>query len=180
MKRATILSRLRRLGANRRGAALVEFALVFPVMLAFYMGSYTLSDAIACDRKVTVATRVLTDLATRYYSLTQADLSTILNASAQVMAPYPASNASIVLSEIQITDSTHGKVIWSNTQNGVAYNPGVSVTVPKDMAATGTYLICGKIGYTYDPAVNFFKPNPIKFSDSICMIPRLSDQVPLT
>ena len=98
-----MLSSLGALRRDRSGNALVEFAVAFPVLIALYVGSFVLSDAIACNRKVTITARALTDLATRYQSLTQNDATTILNASAQVMSPYAPANAFIVLSEIKVT-----------------------------------------------------------------------------
>lgn len=42
---------------DRRGVAMVEFALILPVMLVLYLGGAQLQDGIACNRKVTIATR---------------------------------------------------------------------------------------------------------------------------
>lgn len=179
-----IVLRLRSLLANRSGNALIEFAVAFPVLLLLYTGTYVLSDAISCNRKVTVTARALTDLATRYPSLTQAEAATILNASAQVLSPYSSDNAVIALSQIKVTDATHATVIWSKGLNRGAATNGLTasstVTIPANMAATDTYLILGQVQYTYTPNIRFMNISNFVLSDSIIMVPRVSDQVPLT
>lgn len=175
------LSRLRRLRSDLDGTVLVEFAVAFPVMLGLYIGSYSISDAISCNRKVTVATRALTDLATRYPSMTESDVTMIFNASAQILYPYDASKASIVLSEVQVTSSTQAKVIWSRAQNGTAQAANATVTIPSGIAAIGTYLIVGQFKYSYTSSVKFASyGGAIDLADTIVMLPRVSEQVPIT
>jgi Flp pilus assembly protein TadG len=53
---------LQRLRLAREGTSLVEFTIVLPTMLVLYLLAYTLCDALACSRKVTITTRELTDL----------------------------------------------------------------------------------------------------------------------
>ena len=170
-------------GALRRdsgGNALVEFAVAFPVLVALYAGSYVLSDAIACNRKVTITARALTDLATRYSSLTQADAATILSASAQVMSPYTPANAVIVLSEIKVTGASTATVVWSKALNGTQNANGSTVTIPSNMAAVDTFLILGEVRYTYTPAVRYGITSPLDLSDRILMVPRVSSDIPLS
>ena len=162
---------------DRAGTVLIEFAYAFPILLTMYLGSFTLSDAIACKRKVTIATRALTDLTTRNSALTSADMTTIMAASAQVMAPYPTSSAQIVVSQVKVTDSSHAQVIWSKTQSGTALTVGSSVNIPNGISATGTYLIVGAVSYSYTPPVAYGITGPINFADSIVMSPRLSGQI---
>jgi Flp pilus assembly protein TadG len=170
----------RKLPGDRRGTALTEFAIAFPVLLLLYVGTYTLSDALACNRKVTVTARALTDLATRYPALAPSDVSTILGASAQVMAPYPSNNAVIGLSEVKVADATHATVIWSQALNGAGLTAGTSVTIPTNMAATNAYMILGQVRYSYTPTANFTNTGTVVLSDSILMLPRVSAQVPLS
>jgi Flp pilus assembly protein TadG len=176
-----LLSRLRGLTSDGAGTVMVEFAIAFPVLVLLYIGSFTMSDAIACNRKVTIAARALTDLVTRYPSVTEADVTTIMNASSQVMSPYDTSKATIVLSEIKVTGTTQAEVVWSRAQNGTALIAGTTVTIPTNMAATDTYMLLGQVSYAYRPAAriaNFVQP--MTLADSILMLPRVSDQVPIS
>lgn len=161
------------------GTAMIEFAITFPVLLLLYIGVCVFSDAIGCSRKVTIATRALTDLAARYPSLTEAETTTILNAGAQVLSPYDPENAAIVLSEIKVTDPTHASVVWSKALNSSAITDK-TVAIPSGLAATDTYLIQGKVTYTYTPALIFGNITKITLTDTILMLPRVSEEIPLT
>lgn len=93
------------------------------------------------------------------------------------MSPYPIANAAARVTEVSVVDATHGKVVWSQAQNGTALTVGTLVTIPSGSATVGTWLIVGEIDYTYKPPVAYWKQ--MHFADRIMMSPRLSDQVTL-
>jgi Flp pilus assembly protein TadG len=195
------------LAAHVQGMALLEFAMAMPVLLTLYLGGYVLSDAIACNRKVTITARTLTDLATRCPAIIQSTSSTdpcaaviIMAASSQIMVPYRTSATWERISEVQVSSATQAKVIWSeaNTGAGVANGVGqplavaATITLPANMATTGmipnpsatppvvgAYLIVGEVGDAYVPPVSLGTTGTINLYDNIYMSPRLSDQVPL-
>ncbi|GGZ08329.1 TadE/TadG family type IV pilus assembly protein [Novosphingobium colocasiae] len=171
---------LRALARDCGGTALIEFAFAFPFLLTLYLGAYLFTDASACDRKVTITARALADLASRSASLTESDVTAILNASAQVLSPYRSANATMVLSEVQVTDATHARVIWSRTLNGTALVANASITTPSNTAATGTYMILSRVTYQYRPVAWLWPMGQINLADSILMLPRKSDAVPLS
>ena len=78
-----ITAGLRALAADRTGAPVVEFAMVLPVLLTAYLGSFVVLDAISCSRKVSVAANQVTDITSRYMSVTSGDLDTIMAATTQ-------------------------------------------------------------------------------------------------
>ena len=175
------LAALRKLTVDRGGTVLIEFAMAFPVLILLYLGTYAMSDAIACNRKVTVTARALTDLATRYPALTEAEALKILNASAQALSPFDSSKAMITLSEVQVTSTTQAKVIWSRALNGTQLTNNQVVTIPTDMAPVNTYMIIGQVSYDYTPPVKLASfGGDLTLRDSIVMLPRVSDQVPIS
>ena len=120
---------LRRLPGCTHGAMLVEFAVALPVLLTLYTGAYTLSDMIACQRKVTAATHQLTDLVARANTLAPDDVSGVLAASAQVLAPYAGARAAITVSEVQLTaDGTARTWTWPGTVTWLTGTPTLSST----------------------------------------------------
>lgn len=168
------------LAQDRRGTALIEFAVAFPVLLTLYLGAFTYSDAVACKRKVTITARALGDLGSRYSSLTTSEVTTILNAGATIMYPYQSTNAAMVLSEVKVTDATHAQVVWSKAANGTALVKDAIITIPAGTAATGTFLIRSQVTYTYTPAVAFDGIGAMQFSDTMLMLPRISEEIPLS
>ena len=56
----------RRFLFNDRAIAAVEFALMLPLMLFIFVGVAQVGEAVAISRKVTITTRIVTDLVTQY------------------------------------------------------------------------------------------------------------------
>jgi Flp pilus assembly protein TadG len=72
---------------DRRAISAVEFAMLLPLMVTLYLGVIEVSQGVGIDRKVTLTTRTMADLASRVTSINNADMSNLLGASAAVMAP---------------------------------------------------------------------------------------------
>jgi hypothetical protein len=91
---------------DRSGTALIEFAIVLPLLLTLFIGGYVCADMIASARKVTVATRALADLVSRNVSpsspVTSATLTTYLNSAQLVMTPMPASLTTLQITELRL------------------------------------------------------------------------------
>jgi Flp pilus assembly protein TadG len=180
MIRASLLALPGQLRRNTRGAVAVEFALAAPLLLTLFIVGYAMSDIIACNRKVATAARSVADLASRFSAVNEADVSTILAASSQVLSPYKSSSALVRVSEIKVMTATSAQVIWSRAQGGSALVAGASVTLPSGMAATGSYLILGEVSYSYTPILAYGMSRAMTLTDQSVMSPRLSDQVPIS
>ena len=85
---AKLMSRLRDLARAQNGMAAVEFAVILPFMLTAYIGGVEIGDGVAIDRKVAITTRSVADLASRYTTIKNADMSTILGATSAIIQPY--------------------------------------------------------------------------------------------
>ena len=174
MIRARLLTRLAR---DDGGLALVEFACVLPVLLLMYLAGVQLTDALSCNRKVTITARAVADLTTQNASVTDAQLQTILNASAKVMAPYSVSNATVQVSELYTDASGNTTVKWSKNNKGGGYSPNSSYTLPSQIKINSSYVIVGQVIYSYKPAVAYKVVGPLTLADTIYMNPRVSNSV---
>jgi hypothetical protein len=161
--------------------AVVEFAFVAAFMVFLYLGSQQLADAIFANRKVTTATRAITDLTTQFSVLAEQDIQAILGASATVLAPYNASNARVRISQIAIDEDGNGRVYWSRTRGtGISeFERCEIVDVPEDLAVPSSFLIYGEVQYTHRPAFVAYSVGTLNLSDQIFMIPRVSSSVSL-
>ena len=101
---------------DTRGVALVEFALILPVMLLLYLGGVQLQDGIACNRKVTIATRAAADLIAQNTTgiMSAAEIQDNLVAAAQVLQPYAADKARFRITEI--ATEAHGNTTLQLSQ----------------------------------------------------------------
>ena len=147
---------LTRFAQDSRGAVIVEFAICLPVLLLLYLGGVCLSDMLACNRKVTVATRSLVDLTSRTMSPTiiyndpsSANARSYLSASAVVLWPYKLDNATQHISLIRVCDATHAYVVWTQAQtqnvNGSVVTPTTSDqtagTLPTNVAQSANNVV---------------------------------------
>jgi Flp pilus assembly protein TadG len=159
------------------GLAAIEFAIVLPVMLIALLGAVDIEDGIAVSIKNTITARTITDLVTQYQSIRPADLTTILNASTQVIAPYSAAHLTVTVSEVQIDATGNATIAWSQSFNGTARTVGSAVALPAGVGTPNTYLIWGEASYTYNPTVGYVLTNLITLSNQIFMSPRKSSNV---
>ena len=170
---------LRRLAQGTSGIAATEFAVALPVLALMYLGSTQLSDAIGCDRKVTITARAVADLISQNAILSHAQVMSILGASQQIMSPYSSANSTVTVSELG-TDPNTGvtTVIWSETTAAKAvHKAGDVVTPPSSIATKGSFLIYSEVSYSYTPWVTFDFMKPMTLTQNVYMVPRIANSV---
>src|SRR6266581_828496 len=113
--RPELIARIVSFARDRRGVSAIEFAMLLPVMVTLYLGVVEVSRGVAIDRKVTLTTRTMADLASRVTSINNADMTNMLNATSAVIAPYDQSMVQAVLAVPNTT------LIWSEVSYN--YNP---------------------------------------------------------
>ncbi|HUD85663.1 MAG TPA: TadE/TadG family type IV pilus assembly protein [Xanthobacteraceae bacterium] len=170
-------ARLDRFAAERRGLAAVEFAMLLPMMMTLFLGSVEVTTGVAIQRKVTLTAHALADLPSQFTSIASADMSNILSASSDIIAPYAAANLKSVVSELSINGAGQATVVWSATLNGTARTVGSTVNIPASLAVANTYLILGEATYSYNPTYGYVITGTMTLSDQIYMRPRQSNSV---
>ena len=168
---------LARYAHDRRGLAAVEFAMLLPMMLTLYLGSVEVSTGVSVNRKATLTARTLADLSSQYTNITNAEMSNILNASSDVLAPYPVSGLQAVVSELSIDAQGQATVVWSDTLSGTARSVGQIVNIPAGLAAPNTYLILAEVSYSYNPSFGYVLTHTMTLNDQIYMRPRQSTMI---
>ena len=173
-------SSLHRFARADGGIAAVEFAFVAPILIALFFGGYTVSQCVALSRKVTITTRAMADLTTQFATMSASDMTTVLNASTQIVAPFTSTGLTLRLTEIT-TDATGliPTVTWSVGRNRTAYTSGVYFNLPVSMLKPSTSYILSETSYTYTPLTSIGAAS-VTMSDNIYMLPRLSSSVSYT
>jgi Flp pilus assembly protein TadG len=166
-----------RFAQDKRGVSAVEFAMLLPLMITLYLGSVEVSQGIAIDRKVTLTTRTVADLASQVSSINNADMTNLLNASASVITPYDVARLRVTVSAVEIDANGVAKVKWSDTLNGTTHPVGFTVTLPAALNVASTTLIWSEVSYSYTPAIGYVVTGTLNLSDQLYMRPRLSDTV---
>ena len=81
---------VRRFGRDGRGVSAVEFALIAPLLVTIYFAGIEVTTAVAVDRKMTLVAHTVADLVAQSSSITNSEMTDILNAAAAVSSPGPA------------------------------------------------------------------------------------------
>lgn len=180
-------TRLRTFGAagiaDRRGVSAVEFALILPVMFTLLFAGIETTTGLQIDRKVTNTARTLSDLSSQAASISNAEMTNILNAAADVLSPFQVSNAKIVVTGIQTDILGISRVTWSDAQNTTARAVGSVMSIPtqlKPLIGTTGFLVLAEVKYTYRPDFAYLISGSIEISDKLYTRPRIGDTVSRT
>jgi Flp pilus assembly protein TadG len=174
----------RRFIASTRGVAAIEFAMIMPVLLLLFLGSFDGGRAIAIYMKVRSATYTLAAITNQYATMQTTDMTAVTGATGAVLAPYSSTPTVVVISQIQATSATAAKVSWSYSPTaGKALTQGASFnSLPTNFANntcggkyTACYLIFAQVSYTYTPSFGYFVTGPITLSDSLYATPRSTE-----
>lgn len=177
MRRRALPPVWRRLGADNRGVAAVEFALVAPAIILLYLVGFDVCEAATVYRKVTDTTAQIASVTSQYTQMTSGNVSLVESASAQIMAPYSTGPLSIVLSEVSTDANGTPTVTWSQAYQGTPLAVGASVTMPANYNAANSSYILVQTTYTYTPVIagNFI--GPIQMASQLVMLPRNSTSI---
>jgi Flp pilus assembly protein TadG len=175
---ATLLrQRSLRFAADQRGISSVEFALLLPLMLTMYFGTLEVTDAISADRQVTLVASTVANIASQYTQVSNGDVSNILGAASQVLAPFPASNATVTLTSVLIDQSGNATVDWSATLHGTARSGNVTSSIPAALRVANTSVLWGEATYNYKPIIGYVVTGTLTMGNQIFARPRMSNQV---
>lgn len=137
-----------------RGIAATEFALVLPIMLLAWLGMSQLAQLTQASARTTLAAQSLSDLATNSYSSSPPQLTDLVNAATQILAPMPAGNA-LVVDVVQIKFDVNGRptALWQCNSAGQVNLQAVPVSLANNLGTAGQYVIMVTVTYTYAPTI---------------------------
>ncbi len=179
---------LRNLARNAAGAVIVEFAIVLPVLLVMFMGGYVVTDMIACNRKVTIATRALTDIVSRSVSpslvTATTDESTVAAAAALTLMPHNMQYATETISLLRVCNTTKAYLVWSQTVTQDSTGTIQSSPITPGSQSTPTIVNLPASLLAQDPANSYYPLAPIPTPTSttnidICTNTPASGKTPL-
>jgi Flp pilus assembly protein TadG len=170
--RSRLPSAFARLGGDARGVSAVEFAMLAPLMITLYLGCVETSLGVAAQRKVSLTSATLANLAAQVTSISKSEMDDMLAASSAIISPYSSANLGMTLSCLNIDSDKNVTVKWS-----VASGSGTvltSATVPNALLVADTQLIYAQASYAYTPAVGYTITGTLNLSDQMYMSPRIS------
>jgi Flp pilus assembly protein TadG len=165
---------------SKRAVAALEFAMILPVLLLLFLGSFDAGNAIAVYMKVRAATYTLAAITNQYSIIQSTDMTSITGAAGVVVSPYSATPLVVTISQIQIASNGSATYAWSYSPTGTAHSLGSTAPVPTAFAIPNSYVVFAEVSYTYTPSFGYFVTGPITLADNLYTTPRLSQCIEYT
>jgi Flp pilus assembly protein TadG len=136
------LSKLKRFANDKRGVGAVEFAIIFPLLLALYISAFEVTIAYSIYKRTSNAAGTIADIVAQQKTVSKKDLAAVSHVSSAIFAPYSTVGMRIKITGISTDDNGNGKVAWSwNETNGQPYSPGSSFNLPANMRNPGRFFV---------------------------------------
>jgi Flp pilus assembly protein TadG len=180
--RNAVCRQARRLGRDARGNALVEAALVFPILISLFLGISEFSEALTVSRRVEAAAGTSADLVARLKTVTTDDLTQIKPMIDKMLSPFPTAPLGLVITSVVADDDNETTVAWSHAEGaGVsARAEGAPVALPPGLTEPNTSVIFAEVRYTFHSTLATLIAGGVPMQAEAYMRPRLAAQVEKT
>lgn len=136
------VSTLKRLKNDRRGVGAVEFAIIFPLLMALYITAFELTIGFSVYKRATRAAGSIADLVSQPQTVNKAYLGTMKDVAAAIFVPYGTTGLTLKITGIQVDANKVAKVSWSWDQNDKRPYPVNSIVViPDNLRQANAFLI---------------------------------------
>lgn len=170
----SILQRLRR---DRRGVSAVEFALIAPVAISFYMGSAEFCQGFMAQKRMGHVTSQVADMLAQQEQVDTAGIDNLFDIGSQIMKPFSATPLKIRVSSVVVGGDGVAKVAWSRGRGLTARTVGEVITPPTGLVGAGQSVIMSEATYDYDSPVDYLMPTVTRFSQTYWLRPRLVETI---
>jgi Flp pilus assembly protein TadG len=193
---AQFLDRARLLVRDRSGVAALEFALIVPLLLALYLVTMEVAQAIETNKKVGRVGSLVADLVTQMQAIDIAELEGIMRIGEATLQPYNRSQPDIIITAIEVTDETTPKVqvVWSRKRINGAFSAGPAKgtpvsDLPPALKIKGSFLVKAESSLEYEPVITWAASSKttlglaaafdgISMAETYYLRPRMSTTIP--
>lgn len=149
-----------------RGLALIEFAIVLPVLILLAYGAYEVNRFININQKLESTTFQLADMITNNRTLTKTDVDSFMKSAQVIMKPYDAQGIEVIITSIHQPAGGVPTTAWQQTLPAGLSSSQISSGV-KGSPATVNYpmvdldqLVAVEIYYPYETLLNINYVDP--------------------
>lgn len=164
-----------RLGRDERGVSAVEFALLAPVLIAFYFGMAEFCQGFMAQKRMGHVSAMVADLVAQEETVSIANLDDIFDIGGLIMKPFATSGLKQRVSSVTRTSGV-ARVDWSRGDGMAARAVNSTITLPTDLIANGESVVVSEATYDYDSPVDYFMPGITRFSHIYYLRPRTVDK----
>src|SRR5690606_11564824 len=135
-----------RLRSDERGVSAVEFALIAPLLIFFYMGLAELCQGYMAQKRMGHASAMVADLVAQEEDRFQL--------GRLAMQPFSSDTLRQRVSSVTRVNGV-ARVDWSRGGGMDALEPGSTVTLPQDLIGNGESVIMSEATYDYDSLADY-------------------------
>ncbi len=162
---------------DRRGVSAVEFAMLAPVMVAFYFGLSEFCQGFMAQKRVGHVASVVADLISQDEIVNTAEINDIFSVGATIMKPFAATTLTQRVSSITVNAQGVARVDWSRGSGMTARVTNSTVTLPTGLIVAGESVIMSEVQYDYDSPVDYMMPRLTRFTQTHYLRPRRVDRI---
>ncbi|MDE2228687.1 MAG: pilus assembly protein [Alphaproteobacteria bacterium] len=144
-----MLRRLYRLIRHQDGAALVEFALILPIMITLFMGAFEVTRVVAADMRLANAAQSVADMIAQQSNITSTMMTNFCNGGQLAMTPLSGTSLKVAVAEVTNTGS--GRVVdWNDTTCNTATTISGATTLATSLVPnTNDSVVIVQATYSY-------------------------------
>lgn len=168
-------SLIRRLTGDERGVSAIEFAMIAPILIAFYMSMTEICQGFMAQKRMGHVSAMVADLVAQEESISAATIDDIFDIGGLVMKPFPTTTLQQRVSSVSMIGGV-ATVGWSRAEGLAPRAVDSTMTLPADLITEGESVIVAEATYDYDSAADYVMPGLTRFSHTYYLRPRTADE----
>ena len=164
-----------RLAGDERGVSAIEFAMLAPVLIMFYMGMTEFCQGFMAQKRMGHVSAMVADLISQEETVTPATIDDVFDIGGLIMKPFPTATLHQRVSSVTQTGGI-ARVDWSRGDGMTARAVDSTITLPTGLIENGQSVIVAEATYDYDSAADYLMPGLTRFSHIYYLRPRTSDK----
>ena len=181
-KRGRAAIRLGMWRLDEAGTALIEAALVFPILFILFFGVSELCEGFIASRRVEAAAFTAADLVARLQTVSSADVTALKSIVDETMKPFPVASVGLVVTSV-VVDQGALTVAWSEARgppgvSAVALGPlGTALPLPDGLTLPNSSTIVARVTYTFRSTLSTLIVGDVRLQAEAYQQPRFVQQI---
>jgi Flp pilus assembly protein TadG len=174
-----VARRLRGLPRDESGNALLEAALVFPILLGLFLGVSEFSEGFTVSRRLDAAAFTAADLVARSQSVTATDLDGVKAMVDETVKPFPLATMGLIVTSVVADDTNATTVAWSAALGaGVSpYATGAAISLPAGLTLPKGSIVFAEVKYQFKSTLATLIVGSVPLHAKAYQLPRYSAEV---